>query len=231
VTPPAIIVLQARMGSVRLPGKVVAPLGGAPILVHCVERLAAAGIGPVIVATTASPADDQIAILARSSGAEVFRGPEADVLERFALVSELWTTPFLIRATADNPLVDIDAPRRVLEHLRAGADYVVESGLPVGAAVEGVRRALVRVAANEATDPYDREHVTPFFTRRPERFRVLLPEPPPDLRRPRMRLTVDTAEDLAFVRRVVGEAGGTRLAPLARLIAAAERWSPAAEDG
>jgi spore coat polysaccharide biosynthesis protein SpsF len=231
VTAPALVVLQARMRSTRLPGKVLAPLGDAPILVHCIERLAAAGVGPVFVATSHHPADDPVAATAHAAGAEVFRGPEADVLERFALVADGSTAPFLIRATADNPLVDIDAPRRVLEHLRTGADYVVESGLPVGAAVEGVRRALLRVAANEATDPYDREHVTPFFTRQPDRFRVLLAEPPPDLRRPGLRFTVDTADDLAFVRRVLGGLGGARLVPLARLIAVAARWSPAAEDG
>jgi spore coat polysaccharide biosynthesis protein SpsF len=189
------------------------------------------GRPPSSSATTTHPADDDVAAVATHTGADVFRGPDADVLERFALVSDLWTAPFLIRATADNPAVDIDAPGRVLQHLRTGADYVVESGLPVGAAVEGVRRALVRVAANEATDPYDREHVLPFLKRRPERFRVLVAEAPPELRRSRVGLTVDTAEDLAFVRRVIRELGDTRLAPLARLIAAADRWSPAAEDG
>jgi spore coat polysaccharide biosynthesis protein SpsF len=97
--------------------------------------------------------------------------------------------------------------------------------------VEGVRRTLLRVAAHEAVDPHDREHVTSFFRRQPARFEILVAAAPPGLRRPHLRLTVDTAEDLAFVRRVVGEVGRARLAPLARLIAVAERWSPAAEDG
>jgi hypothetical protein len=71
--------------------------------------------------------------------------------------------------------VDIDAPGRVLQRLFAGADYVVEQGLPVGGAVEGIRAPVLRLAAREATDTFDREHVTPFVRERPTRFRVVEP--------------------------------------------------------
>jgi spore coat polysaccharide biosynthesis protein SpsF len=210
------------MGSRRLPGKVLTELAGRPLVAHCLGRLAAALVGPVYLATTDQPADDPLAETAERLGYRVFRGPEADVLQRFVQVADYLDARFFIRATADNPAVDIDAPARVVKQLYAtGADHVVEAGLPVGAAVEGARVAALYQAMAQSRDPYDHEHVTPYLYRTPGRFLAISPEAPGHIRRPDLRLTVDTPDDLGFMRTVLGRVDA--LAPLEAIIEAADR--------
>lgn len=218
------VVLQARMGSRRLPGKVLSEIAGRPLLEHCIDRLVRANVGPVILATTDQPADDNLVRFAERFGIRVCRGPEDDVLQRFGLAADYLDARFFIRATADNPAVDIEAPGRVVAAIEsAGADHVVEAGLPVGAAVEAVRTAALYQAVAQARTPYDREHVTPFLYRNPARFLALRPDAPAPLRRPDVRLTVDTAADLAFMRHVLSRAAAKdEPASLAAIIAAAD---------
>jgi spore coat polysaccharide biosynthesis protein SpsF len=221
----ALIILQARFGSSRLPGKALAQLAGTTLLARCLDRLLAGGAAPIVLATTEREEDDALADEAERVGVPVLRGPDADVLARFALVVETLAPVYVIRATGDNPAVDIDAPARVLAHLRrGGVDYVVEQGLPVGAAVEGMRADALMRAAADAVEPYDREHVTPYLKQPLRRFRVLMPAAPAALRAPSLRLTVDTADDLAFMDAVLRQAGGsaTRV-PLAGIVRAAWR--------
>jgi spore coat polysaccharide biosynthesis protein SpsF len=222
--PNALVVLQARMGSSRLPGKVLAPIAGRSILAHCVARLRAARVGEVVVATT-SRADDEVVVAeARRLDVRVVRGPVDDVLGRFAQAAADWDGPYVFRATADNPLVDIDGPRRLLELLDAGADYCLEEGLPVGAAVEAVRTEALREAARSATAAYDREHVTPYLRHQRSRFDVRQMPAPAALYRPNLRLTVDTRADLEFVRSLVEQAGGgERLVPLREILSLVDR--------
>jgi spore coat polysaccharide biosynthesis protein SpsF len=220
-----LIVLQARMGSSRLPGKVLAPLGGRSVLAHCIDRLTAAAVGEVIVATTTRPEDEAVVAEARAAGVDVMRGPVDDVLARFVAAVDGWTGPYVVRATADNPLVDIDGAARLLRLLDAGADYAIEDGLPVGAAVEAMRVEVLREADALATTAYEREHVTPFIRQSPDRFAVRSAPAPFELRRPSLRLTVDTRHDLQFVRSLVDQAGGASLVPLGQLIALADRSS------
>jgi spore coat polysaccharide biosynthesis protein SpsF len=203
----ALIVLQARMASSRLPGKALAPIGGRPILTRCLDRLRADASAPVVLATTTHPEDDALAALALAEGVPVVRGSEADVLHRFVVAAERFGATYIVRATADNPAVDIDAPRRVLETLiQTGVDYVVESDLPHGSAVEGVAVDALMKADVMATEAADREHVTPLI-RRDRLFRALEMLAPPHLRRPDLRLTVDTLNDLSFMRRVMSGFG------------------------
>jgi spore coat polysaccharide biosynthesis protein SpsF len=218
------IVVQARIGSHRLPGKVLAEIAGKPLLEWCLLRLAAARVGPVVLATTTLAADDPLEALAARLGVTTVRGPDEDVLQRFALAADYWNARFFVRATADNPAVDIDAPRRVLAAIaECGADHVVETGLPVGAAVEAVRTAALYQALVQSHDPYDREHVTPYLYRNPGRFVALSPPAPAPLQRPDLRLTVDTAGDLSFMRRVLARAAPAgELAGLAEIIRAAD---------
>ena len=123
------IVLQARMGSSRLPGKSLARIAGASLLAHCIERLGAESGLPVIVATTTSPLDDAIQEEAGRMGAAVVRGPEDDVLSRYVLAADRFDLVHLVRATADNPVVDLGAPVRAA--MRAFR-------LPVRAAVRAI---------------------------------------------------------------------------------------------
>jgi spore coat polysaccharide biosynthesis protein SpsF len=219
----AAIVLQARMGSRRLPGKSLAPVAGRTILAHCVERLRARSGLTVILATTTADEDDVLVSEAERLDVPVVRGSAEDVLERYAHAATALGLTTVIRATADNPVVDLDAPRRVLDLLRrTNAGYVVERGLPYGAAVEGMSGPALRYAAVLATEPYDREHVTPIL-RRDRRFVSLDALVPAPIRRPDLRFTVDTPEDLEYIRRLYDlVAAAEPPAPLARFIDAAD---------
>jgi spore coat polysaccharide biosynthesis protein SpsF (cytidylyltransferase family) len=145
------------------------------------------------------------------------------VLGRFSSAAHAFDLDPVIRATADNPAVDIESPGRVIAALRAtGADYIREEGLPLGAAVEGMTASALHRAAQLATDLYDREHVTPFIRTRRDLFHVLEVQAPSTLTRPELRLTIDTPEDLAWVRELFLRTGSDDPS-LATLIAASGR--------
>lgn len=223
----ALVILQARMGSHRLPGKVLAPLAGVPLVEYCVARLTAAAVGPVVLATTTRPEDQVLLELAARLGIPGTAGPVDDVLARFAAVAQQYPdAEYVVRATGDNPFVDIEAPGRVLKALGAGADYAVEEALPLGAAVEAVRRDVLLQAQRDAATPYDREHVTPWVRRADAVVRVA-PTAPEPVRAPDLRLTVDTPDDLVLAQRLAvllaANGGDPRLAPLRDVIAAARR--------
>lgn len=221
----ALIILHARLQSSRLPGRALLPLAGAPLIVRCLDRLLASGAAPIVLATSERGEDDALEAQAAILGVPCLRGADEDVLGRFAQIVETLTPAYVVRATADNPAVDIDAPGRVLTHLRrGGVDFVVEQGLPIGAAVEGMRAEAVLRAAAEALEPYDREHVTSYIKRPEQRFRVLVPQAPSLLRAPSLRLTVDTPEDLLFMDTVLRQAGSTAMrVPLSDIMRAAWR--------
>lgn len=226
-----VVILQARMGSVRLPGKAMALIAGRPLVSHCLDRLRASDVGPVVLATTTHPEDDVLARLAEMVGVGVIRGSGDDVLTRFSDVVRAYPARLIIRATADNPAVDIDAVRRVQRWLDvADADYVVEDGLPYGSAVEAVRRDVLVQAHLWAREPSDREHVTTWIQRHTDRFRVQRIPAPRPLMRPELRFTVDTPTDLAYMRQVLSAAGprGT-IASLREIIAAADRLARSVE--
>ena len=226
------IILQARMASRRLPGKVLAPLAGKTVLEHCVERLQASRL-PVIVATTHRAEDDPIEQQACRLGVACTRGEDEDVLARFVRAADHHGLTHVVRATADNPAVDSDSPRRTLAALlRLAADHVVETGLPYGAGVEAFTTDALRRSAALAIEPDDREHVTPLM-RRDARFVARTIDAPAPLRRPEIRLTVDTDDDLAFVRRLFAAAVDTPgdPLPLAALIAAADHLAAPVRRG
>jgi spore coat polysaccharide biosynthesis protein SpsF len=220
----AVIVLQARMASTRLPGKALKTMHGHTLLARCLARLLASQAAPVILATTTRREDQLLVAEAERCGVPSVRGSRDDVLGRFAQVAELVGPRFVVRATADNPAVDIDAPRRVLERLRAGSvDYVVDIGLPHGSAVEGVSAAALLSAAERASDPYDREHVTPYIRRPDNGYRLEELPVAAAVCRPDLRFTVDTEADLAWMCRVFAQAGrDAPTLPLADLIRAAD---------
>jgi len=220
------VILQARFASTRLPGKALADLAGRTLLGHCLWRLSAQM--PVVVATTTRADDDAIADEARRYGADVFRGDERDVLGRFVAAAETFGVTDIVRATADNPVVDADAPLRVTDlRRRVRVDHVVECGLPIGAAVEAVTTEALTRAHEITADPYDREHVTPFIRRSPQ-FTALRAVAPGHLRRPSLRLTVDTPEDLELMRTVLARFRHvTQPSPLGDIIGAMDALAAA----
>ena len=211
-----VALIQARLGSSRLPGKSQLPLplsaaGDAhTILGHVVGRARrAASVREVVVATTTQPLDDPLAALAARLGAGVFRGDEQDVLGRLAGALALaGPATTVVRLTADNPALDpafLDAA--VAYHHATGADYTHTSGLPLGTNVEVLSAAALRRAQQEARQPNEREHVTPYLRRHPELFRLAtLPlVVPPAVAA--LRLTVDYPSDYALLSLLFGELG------------------------
>ncbi len=201
------IILQARIASSRLPRKALEPVGGRTLLEQCLRRLIASDVGPVVLATTDRPEDAALETLASRIGVPVFRGDTDDVLNRFVRCADTFGFDRVVRATGDNPAVDMRAPARLLAALRDDVDYVREEGIPYGAGVEAVTTGTLRRAARLAQDPFDREHVTPFIYRRPGFFRVVVLQAPPPLYRPDVRVTVDTRDDLQHVRELWFRAG------------------------
>ncbi|MCI0582965.1 MAG: glycosyltransferase family protein [Chloroflexi bacterium] len=193
------------MGSTRLPGKVLAPIVGRPMLDLQLERLERVQTPAIIVvATSTLPADDVVVEVARARGTATHRGSEDDVLARFAGAAAAVDAAVIARTTADCPLIDPGVVDRALEAVVAGtcayASNTVDRTYPRGLDIEAFTRAALEVADREATDPAEREHVTPFILRRPELFRPCSVKADAD--RSAERWTVDTAEDLELVRRI-----------------------------
>src|SRR5438477_5430740 len=195
------VVVQARMGSTRLPGKVLRPLAGRPMLALMLQRLASVQSGPVVVATSDRALDTPIARLADELSVRCVRGSEVDVLARMTLAARIYHADHIVRLTADCPLTD---PRLVDDvvstHLAAHADYTSNTLLrtfPDGLDVEVLRTEALEDADARARDSAEREHVTPFIYRDPDRYRLAAHLGPEDLEDERW--TVDTAEDFAFI--------------------------------
>lgn len=199
-----VAIVQARMGSTRLPGKSLMPVAGKPLLAHVLDRLGASRqVDRIIVATTTSVRDASILQLAQQVGVKGFAGSEEDVLDRYyraALAAEAGT---VVRITGDCPLIDASVVDRAVALFReTGADYLRTSGFPRGLDTEVFSFRNLQRAWNEAARDYEREHVTPYFYRNPDKFRLkeLIADEP--LRRPELRLCVDTEEDMALVREI-----------------------------
>jgi spore coat polysaccharide biosynthesis protein SpsF len=194
-----VAVVQARMGSSRLAGKVLMPLAGRPVLDHVVTRVSAAvRIDEVVVATSDLPGDDAIEAYCEARGWTCVRGSETDVLSRFAEAVRVSEAGIVARVTSDCPLF---SPRILDDMLAAfdphSMDYMSTNWprrtFPVGLDCEIMRGDALLAIAETATDPYDREHVTAHFYRNPDRFRLA----GHSCARPlaHLSITLDTSED------------------------------------
>ena len=198
-------ILQARMTSSRLPGKVLAPILEVPMIGRQIERLRRATLlDGLVVATSTSHSDDELVEYLSGLDVQVVRGPLDDVLGRFALVIKEYSPEVVVRLTADCPLASPVVIDQVIETFTASnLDYASNTLTPTypdGLDVEVVRASVLTWAAANLTDPPEREHVTLGIYRRPERFTLGNVAGDEDLSA--LRWTVDTAEDLAFVRAV-----------------------------
>jgi spore coat polysaccharide biosynthesis protein SpsF (cytidylyltransferase family) len=195
-----IAVIQARMGSTRLPGKVLELIEGRPIVGWTITAVQAVpGVDAVVLATTERPEDDVLVESVRAFGVRVHRGPTHDVLRRIVDAVRPLDPDVVLRQTADNPFVDPELMSAQLARLADGPfDYVGIAGLPIGVGGEAVRATALLAADREATELADREHVLPFVYSRPDRFAIGTLDPLPAWTHP--RYTVDTPADLAFAR-------------------------------
>lgn len=163
-----VAIVQARMGSTRLPGKVMRPIGGKPMIDLLIARLQrASSIDHIVVATSSQPENRPLVDHLRQSGIDCFEGSETDVLERFHLAAKSANADVVVRITGDCPLVDPALVDAVVDRLESsGVDYasnVSPPTYPDGLDVEAFTFAALERAATSATSPHDREHVTPFL--------------------------------------------------------------------
>jgi spore coat polysaccharide biosynthesis protein SpsF len=214
--PRVLALIQARLGSSRLPGKSRLPLplsatqDAHTLLGHVVTRARrATAVHDVLLATTTAAPDAELATLATRLGVGVFRGAEDDVLGRFAgALAQAEPAEVVVRLTADNPAIDsafIDAA--VAHHLATEADYTHTTGLPLGTNIEVISAAALRRAYAEARQPDEREHVTPYLRHHPELFRLetLALTVPPTVAA--LRLTIDYPSDYALLSLLFTELG------------------------
>lgn len=203
---PVVAIVQARMTSTRLPGKVLMPMAGRPMLSWQLERMRQARrLDRVVVATTTNATDDPIVAWCGQEACDVMRGPEADVLARYAAAAIAFGAATVVRLTSDCPLTDPALIDDAVERFASsGCDYLsnmLEPSYPHGLAVEVFRASVLVDAQAEAADPQEREHVTPFIYWRPQRYRLESMKTAPDLSA--HRWTVDTPEDFELVSRIL----------------------------
>ena len=201
-----VAIVQARMNSTRLPGKVLADICGQPLLKRLIDRVSVTpGVERVVVATTIESADDILADWCSEHGLPCYRGSVDDVLDRFWQCAQLHPAEFIVRVTADDPLKDPEIIAQALE-LCASApeiDYAsntLQPTYPEGLDVEVVRFRALKRAAREAKLPSEREHVMPYIWKHPELFVLRDFGMQRDLSD--WRWTVDKPADLEFVRRI-----------------------------
>ncbi len=202
-----VAIIQARMGSTRLPGKMLEKIGEKTVLEYLVTRiLRATTLSAVVVATTDRPEDDAIAAIAEKCGATCFRGSEHDVLDRYYKAAKRAKADTVVRLTGDCPFMDpslVDRVVRVYLKNKKSADYVSNvhpPTFPDGMDVEVFSFTALERAWKEAKLASEREHVTPFLYNHPELFRTKNVYANTDTSA--IRLTVDTAEDLALARKI-----------------------------
>lgn len=190
------MVVQARMGSKRLPGKVLMPLGHTTLLGWIIERLRNLP-WPLIVATSDHAQDDAIVRLCEQMGAQYFRGSEHDVLDRYYQCAKFHSFLHIVRLTGDNPCPDTEALQQlVLLHLTETADYTHSFGeLPVGMGAEIFTFEALQESWREGRSAHHREHVDEFILEHPDRFRIAKLEVPSSKCAPDLRMTIDTKED------------------------------------
>lgn len=207
-----VAILQARMESSRLPGKVLMEICGEPMLAWVVKRASKAKmVKKIIVATTIDTSDDGIEKFCQVNHILCFRGSSADVLDRYYQAARLYQADVIVRLTADCPLIDPELiDNTIAAFLGSFADFAAnrlpppfQRTYPIGLDVEVVSMAALERAWKESTALYEREHVLPYIYEKKGRFKVLTIDN--DVNYGEYRWTVDTLEDLNFIQAVVNK--------------------------
>ncbi len=196
------VFLQVRLSSSRLPRKVLLPMKGRKVIEHAMAGLSRVTANVFALLTDAESAPE-LKPIAKKWGFEVFPGPAEDVLLRYAQAVQYFGVERYMRATGDNPLVSWElAESLVVLHEEAGADFSGYLGPPLGTGIELTESSAILAAAAESTDPYEREHVSPFIYHRPDRFVVCRPWAPSDVSLPEAKVTLDTGEDYEYLKTI-----------------------------
>lgn len=204
-----VAIVQGRMTSKRLPGKILLDLGGQPMLARVLQRVRRSRlIDQLVMATTVDSSDDPVAEFCRQRGYACFRGNLFDVLDRYYQAARHFNVDVVVRITADCPVIDpLEIDRTVQAFLDADVDFAAnrlpppfKRTTPIGTDTEVVKFAALERAWKEASEKYEREHVMPYFYDQPGRFKTLVLDHEPDLGH--LRWTVDTPEDLEVLRQI-----------------------------
>lgn len=202
-----VIIVQARMTSTRLPGKVLKEIMGKPLLEYQIERLRRIkSVDEIVIATTTNDMDQQIVDLCNRLSVAYFRGSEEDVLARYHGAAEKYNADIVVRVTSDCPVIDPAVCEEAITYFIKNQDqynYVRLEQYPRGLDAEVLSLKVLDECYKEATDKPDREHVTPFIYRHPERYRMKRITCDKDYSH--HRWTVDTPEDFELVRRIIEE--------------------------
>lgn len=216
-----VAIIQARMGSTRLPGKVALQLGHMSVLEHVIQRIRrATSVETIVVATTRNPLDDQIVAITKKANVKVFRGDEFDVLNRYHQCAEKFSASTVVRITADCPFIDPKLLDQMLEkYNHVCPDYLsntIERTYPKGLDIEIFPAAILAKTAESATDPYDREHVTPYIYRRPNVFNLYSYRQ--DIDHSHYRITLDTPDDWRIIATIYDHCGNVELLETSKII-------------
>ncbi|PKN88670.1 MAG: acylneuraminate cytidylyltransferase [Chloroflexi bacterium HGW-Chloroflexi-8] len=205
-----VAIIQARMGSSRLPGKVLKNIAGKPMLAYVCERICLSKlINHIVVATTDETSDDPIANYCMENDISCFRGKQFDVLDRFYQAALIFKADIIVRITADCPLIDPEMIDDVIESfINQEVDFAAnrlpppwKRSFPIGLDIEVSTFSALEKAWKEATLEFEREHVMPFLYDHPNRFKTLLIHHEPDYGN--KRWTVDTQQDFDMVEKII----------------------------
>lgn len=194
-----LLIIQARMGSKRLPGKILKKLGDADVLSYVVKRSREiSGVEKIVIATSNLEIDNSVSEWCEKENIECFRGSEENVLSRFTLLNKIYNPKYIIRVTADCPFIDIQLAEKMLEAIKEkGVDFIFynEEVIPRGISVEVFSSKALRKIGEKATETYHKEHVTYYAYENANEFSQIEFNLPEYLKHPEMRLTLDTEED------------------------------------
>lgn len=196
-----IVIIQARMGSTRLPGKILKPLGSMDVLAYVTARCEEIrGIDEVIVATSALPQDDAVALWCQEHNVTCFRGPEEDVLDRYVQCARAYAPDYVMRVTSDCPFVDYELASAAVEYMHRERKDVLRliGEMPRGLAVEMISYEALERIHEVGKAPRHREHVTYYAYEYAKEFTFAEYAVPSDRLHPELRITLDTEEDYAL---------------------------------
>lgn len=205
------VIIQARLSSSRLPGKVLLPLpkhNGIPAIQHTYNRCSEAfGAANVVVATSTEQSDNELVEFCEQQNIPVFRGSLANVLSRYYECATQYNFDVVVRITGDCPCLDVDLLKYVVnQHVSNSADFTssaIKRTYPHGMDVGVMNYNALKEAYENSTQPHELEHVTAYFYKTaPEQFNIQLLEAPVDWNFPNYRLTLDTPLDYIFLNEV-----------------------------
>lgn len=212
-TPRVVLIMQARMGSTRLPGKSLLPLAGQPLIARVIERVRRCRrLDAIVLATTRKPEDDPVAALGEACGIAVFRGSENDLVDRYYQAALAHRADVIVRIPADNPVPEPQEIERVIAyHLESGNDFssnypdVFDNGYPDGIGAEVFTFSALKRVWETSTDFRNREHPHTNFYEHPDVYRIGTFECPAEFRRPDIILDVNTRDEYEFLAELYGD--------------------------